>query len=72
MLIIAREKNARIIADNIISRDRDRFVISGIAIEDAQLSGSVIGNYSVVKALWGDIVFLVPTIARIEYSVCKI
>ena len=77
MLIIAREKNARIIADNIISRDRDRFVISGIAIEDAQLSGSVIGNYSVVadrtnvidylKSNWVDDVFLDPEMETDPY-----
>ena len=70
MLIIALEKNAERIADSILSQDRDRYVISGIAIEDIKHSGPAIGNYRVVadktdvieylKRNWVDDVFLDP------------
>ena len=70
MLIIALEKNAEKIADSIIFQDRDRYVISGIAVENARQSGPAIGNYRVVadktdvieylKRNWVDDVFLDP------------
>ena len=77
MLIIAREKNAEKIADMILSQDRDRYVISGIVVEDAQLSGTFIGDYFVVaektnvidylKRNWVDDVFLDPELETEPY-----
>ena len=48
MLLICKSSNAKKLADDVISYNRDQFVISGIALMDSTETDGKIGNYPVV------------------------